>query len=306
MTPWRGLAAQYLALRRALGHRLVEVERHLDQFLDHLERAGASTITVDDAVAWARLPTGRTPAWHAARLSAVRGFAAWAHTFDPTIEVPPPGLLPQRTTRTTPYLYSAEDVAALMTSAGGLSPDRWAATMQTLIGLLWVTGMRIGEALSATVADVDLDKATLTVVGAKFGKDRRLLLDPSTVQALDRYLQPRRPVPATAPLLVTPQGNRLAYTPVHDRFVTLVDQAGLKDRSPSCRPRFHGFRHSFAVHAMLDAYHHHGDPAARLQHLSTWLGHTEPANTYWYLHAAPELMALAVDRLESHWTGVTP
>lgn len=304
MTPWRARAAQYLALRRALGHRLVEVERLLDQFLDYLEQVGASMITVEQALAWSRLPAGGSPAWHATRLSAVRGFAAWLHTFDPEVQVPPRGLLPLRTTRATPYLYSPQQVAALMAAAGDLSPAEWARTMQTLIGLLWVTGMRIGEALSATVADLDLRAATLTVVRAKFGKDRRLTLHPSTVQALDRYLRSRSPVASTAPLLVTPKGNRLAYTSVHDRFVTLVDQVGLDSRSPSCRPRFHDFRHSFAVHTMLDAYHHDGDPTARLRHLSTWLGHTEPANTYWYLHAAPELMTLAADRLQSHWAEV--
>ncbi len=83
------------------------------------------------------------------------------------------------------------------------------------------------------------------------------------------------------------------------------DHAGLNGRSPSCRPRLHDFRHSFAVRAMLDAYHHDGDPAARLRHLSTWLGHTGPANTFWYLHAAPELLTLAADRLPFHWAGGT-
>ena len=95
-----------------MGYKLVEHERFLNQYLDYLEESQATTITAENALAWAKLPTGVKPRWHGVRLSAVRGFAAWAKAFDSDIQVPPAGLLPMRTARATPYLYSRDQIAA--------------------------------------------------------------------------------------------------------------------------------------------------------------------------------------------------
>ena len=82
-------------------------------------------------------------------------------------------------------------------------------------------------------------------------------------------------------------------------FRRLVDEAGLERCSPRCRPRLHAFRHSFAVRTLLGWYRDGGDVQPRLPLLSTYLGHAGPDSTYWYLSAAPELLALAAHRLES-------
>jgi len=118
MTGLRVLAADYLRLRRALGFRLVEHE----QFLDHLKQVNARTITVEHALTWARLPQNTSPTWNAARLSAVRGFAAWAHTIDPAVQVPASGLLPLASSRAAPYLYSADQLDAMLDAAADLTP----------------------------------------------------------------------------------------------------------------------------------------------------------------------------------------
>jgi len=302
MSRLREQVADYLRLRRSLGYKLVEHERFLNQFLDYLEQSRATTITAENALAWARLPAGANPRWHGARLSAVRAFAAWAQTFDPDIQVPPTGLLPMGPTRATPYLYSQDQIYALMNAAVGLVPEMKAATFQTLIGLLAVTGMRAGEAIRADVTDLDLDAGTLTVRGTKFGKTRLLPLHPSVVAELRGYLRLRSTtaLPATTALLVSVAGTRLTYDNTHRVFKKLTARAGIAPRSAACRPRMHDLRHSFAVNTLLDAYRSGGDVGGWLPLLSTYLGHTEPANTYWYLHAAPELLALAADRLNAH------
>jgi integrase len=163
MSQLRQHATDYLRLRRSLGYKLVEHERFLNQFLDYLEKNQASTVTAENALAWAKAPAGADPRWHGARLSAVRGFAVWAQAFDTDIQVPPTGLLPMRTTRATPYLYSEDQICALMSAAARLVPRMKAATFQTLIGLLAVTGMRAGEAIGADLTDLDLDAGALTV-----------------------------------------------------------------------------------------------------------------------------------------------
>lgn len=301
--PLRELRGDYLALRRALGYRMARPEKLLNQFLDHLDSRGETVITVAAALDWARLPAAGTSNWWAYRLSAVRGFATYLHTLDPAHEVPAPDLLPQRPLRASPYLYSDAEITALMAAASTLPTPLRRATFTTLIGLLAVTGIRVGEAIALDRGDVDLAAGRLTVRFGKFGKTRELVLHPSAVDALRRYqrlrdrLAPRTGTPA---LFVSLAGTRLRYCNVHHAFHRLVRVAGLTPRSVSCRPRIHDLRHSFAVHAMLDAYAAGEDGQVRLTLLSTWLGHVHPASTYWYLSASPELMAIAGQRLEQH------
>lgn len=296
----------YLTVRRALGYKLERPGQLLAQFVAYLDQAGADTVTVEHALAWATLPAGGDTGWWAYRLSAVRGFAGWLHTLDPAAEVPPADLLPARRRRATPYLYSDADIAALLAAAATLRFPLQAATCQTLIGLLAVTGLRIGEAIRLDRDDLDLEHGLLTVRNSKFGKSRALPLHPTTVQALRGYLRraDRRRLAASTPaLLVSTAGARLGYPNVQATFHKLVRRAGLQPRSSLCRPRLHDLRHTFAVHAILDGYQTGGDVAARLPLLSTWLGHVDPKATYWYLSAAPELLALAGQRLETHLAG---
>ena len=140
------------------------------------------------------------------------------------------------------------------------------------------------------------------VAHGKFGKARELALHPTTVAALHGYQRLRdrlAPPTGTPAMFVSTAGTRLHYCNVHHTFHRLVGLAGLTPRGSS-RPRIHDLRHSFAVAAMLDAYAAGQDGQTRLTLLSTWLGHTHPASTYWYLSASPELMALAGQRLEAH------
>jgi len=302
----RGQLADYLALRRALGYRLQRPEKLLNQFLGHLEHHGDQVVTVSAALDWAQLPAGGASGWWAYRLSVVRGFATYLHAIDPAHEVPPAGLLPRRPLRASPYLYSDVEIAALIAVTATLRTPLRHATFATLIGLLVTTGIRIGEAIGLDRGDVDLTSGRLTIRSGKFGKTRELALHPSTVDALHAYRRTRdraAPRTATSAFFVSTAGTRLHYCNVHNTFHRLVQLAGLTPRSVSCRPRIHDLRHTFAVKTMLDAYAAGEDGQTRLTLLSTWLGHIHPRHTYWYLSAAPELMALAGRRLEAHLAG---
>jgi integrase len=305
VSPLRQALAGYLAVRRALGYKLARPEKLLGQFITYLETAGATTLTTEHALAWATLPAGDA-SWHAYRLSAVRGFATYLRTIDPSVQVPPADLIPWRPRRATPYLYSGSDITALIAAAASLRFPLRTATYQTLIGLLAVTGMRVGEAIRLDRADADLDIGVITVRESKFGKSRLVPLHPTTSAALRGYLQLRdrlHPRPSVPAMFISPAGTRLLYCNVHSTFQRLARHAGLQPRSASCRPRIHDLRHSFAVASLLDAYAAGQDGQARLALLSTYLGHVDPAATYWYLSAAPELLALAGQRLEHHLAG---
>ncbi len=230
--PLRPQLTDYLTLRRALGYRLARPEKLLGQFLDHLDQAGESTLTVTTALDWARLPAGADASWWAYRLSVVRGFASYLQTLDATHQVPAADLLPQRPRRASPYLYSADDITRLIAGTASLRVPLRQTTFATLIGLLTVTGMRVGEAIALDRADVDLTTGWLLVRQGKFGKTRQLALHPSTVQALRRYQRRLRdrtaPDTGTPAWFVSTAGTRLLYCNVPTRCTGWLP-------SPDCR-----------------------------------------------------------------------
>lgn len=292
----------YIALRRALGHKMELAARLLAQFAAYCKQAQATHVTTELAVAWASLPAGASVGWKAQRLGIVRGFAAWLQTQDDRTQVPPADILPGRFGRAVPYLYSEDDIAALMAAATELPLPLQRCTYHTLIGLLSVTGMRIGEAIRLARDDVHAVRGVVRVVNSKFGKSREIPLHPSVIEALHRYAEQRDrlcPAPSCDSFFVSTRGTRLRYSVVATTFRKLTQQAGLQPRSPRCRPRIHCLRHSFAVRTLADCYAASGDVQALLPLLSTWLGHVDPTSTYWYLSAAPELLGLANHRLEA-------
>jgi integrase/recombinase XerD len=295
-------AEDYLRVRRALGYKLARQGRQLHQFVAHLEQAGASTVTIEHAIAWATQPAGADCNYWSDRLSVARQFARHLQTIDPACEVPPKRLLPYRRRRPTPYLYTPQEITALMTAAEGLRGALHPATMRTLIGLMAVTGMRIGETIALDRDDVDHRHQLLRIIESKFGKSREVALHDSTMDALDAYEHLRDrlcPRPSCEAFFLSRNGTRLFPSCVNRVFARLVRAVGLEPRSSRCRPRPHDLRHSFAVSTLLDWYATDTSNAqARLPALSTYMGHLEPASTYYYLTAAPELLALAARRLE--------
>src|SRR5450631_4119547 len=276
----RAALADYLRIRRALGYKLTKDERALRNFVAFLEACGAARVTTELALDWATLPENAHPASLANRLTMVRQFASYLRTIDPATEVPPSRLLRAGNRRATPYIYTDSEIAALIDAAAMLRYPLLISTYRTLIGLLIVRN-------------------------TKFGKTRLVPLHATAIEALDDYIRQRRrlypcPQPRAPAAFISAAGTRLIYNSVNVTFRKLARRAGLQPRSPTCRPRAHDLRHTMAVRTVLDAYHTGADPHARLSVLSTYLGHVNPSNTYWYLSAAPELLALAGERLQQH------
>jgi integrase len=301
----RAALADYLRIRRTLGYKLTKDERALRNFVAFLEASGAERVTTELALDWATLPENAHPASLANRLTMVRQFASYLQTIDPATEVPPSRLLRAGNRRATPYIYTDSEIAALIDAAAMLRYPLLIATYRTLIGLLAVSGLRVGEAIRLDTGDIDSERGLLIVRDTKFGKTRLVPLHSTAIQALEDYARRRGrlypcPQPRAPAVFVSAAGTRLIYNSVNVTFRKLARRAGLQARSPTCRPRVHDLRHTMAVRTVLDAYRSGADVQARLSVLSTYLGHVNPSNTYWYLSAAPELLALAGERLQQH------
>jgi integrase len=296
-------ADDYLRIRRALGFKLERAEKLLAQYLAYLDTTGQDRVTVENALDWAQLPgAGASGSWWAQRLSVVRCFATYLNALDPAHEIPPADVLARRIRRAVPYLYTEQEIWALMAATDQLRGQLRRATYRTLIGMLAVTGMRVGEAIHLDRPDLDLPAGVVTVRDSKFGKSRELPLHPTTVAQLREYRRIRdahQHANESDALLISPAGTRLIYCNVHATFRQLRTDAGLQPRSSACRPRMHDLRHRYAVQTLLDWYRDGVDVPPMLPLLSTYMGHTHPRHTFWYLQAAPELMAIAGQRLEA-------
>ena len=294
---------EYLAVRRALGFKLRRETWSLPNFVAYLEANGSSAITTELAVRWARQPPGTTARWWASRLSSVRQFARHHHAQDPRTEIPPADAITSPKRRTIPHQYAEAEIVALMREASRLRRPLTAASYTTIIGLLSATGMRVSEALALNRDDVDFDRELLTVRHSKFGKSRHVPLDPTTVQALRRYVRTcdhLRPHGKSSAFFLSSSGARVIYQNLQLVFMRLVDRAGLHRRGHR-RPRIHDLRHTFAMVTLRDWYRGGMDAQRRLPQLSTYLGHVAPSTTYWYLTATPELMAAVGQRASRAW-----
>jgi len=299
----RRAVRDYLTLRRSFGYVLAGQDGPLAEFAGYLERIGLDTVTVDAAVAWAVQPTA-TPLRHYQRLAMVRSFAGCLRVIDPRCEIPPRNLLPEGRRRVPPHIYRDEEIATLISLSRLLRPPLRAATIETAIGLLAVTGMRSGELVRLDRGDIDLAAGRLQILATKFNKSRALALHPTTVSALDLYRRQRDrrwQRPATAGFFVSSRGNRLSQSSLEHTFAQLVNQAGLvpPPGSRARRPRLHDMRHSYTVATLL-GWHRAGlEVQAMLPALSAQLGHVDPASTYWYVTGVPQLLAVASERVQA-------
>jgi integrase len=302
MNTLRQALEEYLALRQAMGFQVRDAGSQLRRFIAFLEQQEASSITQALAVQWATKSGAVQSAESARRLTLVRGFARYRSGTDPRTQIPALGLLPYRPQRASPYLYSDTEIRQLLQAAEQLpSPTGLrASTYVTAFGLLAVTGMRVAELVGLDDQDVDLSRGQLTIQHGKFGKSRLLPLHPSTQEALRHYVAERDrryPISQTPSFLVSEQGIRLTHWTLRRTFVSLSRQIGLRGLTDSHRPRLHDFRHRFAVQVLLRWYREKVDVERHLPELSTYLGHVEVSDTYWYLSATPELLELAMNRL---------
>jgi integrase len=297
---------RYLSVRRGLGYELRSTERILQRFVAFAERQDADHITARLFLRWQETIGPAAPQTRAGHLGAVRPFAAWLHSLDPTHEVLPGSLVPYRRRRPLPYIYSAEnirrivDAASTLPSINGIRP----LTCAVLFGLLAVTGMRVSEALALDADDVDLEAGVLTVRRGKRGKTRLLPLAGSTTAHLAAYATERDRLLGyrSEAFFVSERGTRLTDCGARYNFAVVCQRIGLRPATKFNRhgrgPRIHDLRHSFAVRTLIDWYRTGKDPAREMLKLSTYLGHADPANTYWYIEAVPELLELAAARFE--------
>jgi integrase/recombinase XerD len=292
----------YLGVRQALGFQMRAERTLLRDFVRYIEtHADAGPIRAYLAVDWAcASSTQRGASGAAQRLSMARGFLTYLRAILPETEVPNSG-------RPKPYLVTAPQITALIRAAQDLGPRSSLRphTFATFIGVLASTGLRVGEAIRLTVQDVHLDATppVLHIRETKFHKSRLVPLHPTTVVPLRRYSAVRTTLHDAAlsdVFFVSEQGQALTHDTLGRWFAQLCRQLGLEPTAGGRRPSLHALRHAFAMER-LRRWHQDGmDVQALLPHLSVYLGHVRPQESYWYLTATPELLSAAALRFQRY------
>lgn len=297
---------EYLKFRRSCGYQLESPGKELMLFARYAALAGHNgPLTTELAVRWAKLPQDADPRYWANRYEIVRRFAEYRFLFDPATEIPPKGLLGPSKRRLSPHIYSDGEIAAFLQAASQLAPTDGLhpRTYVTMFGLLVSTGLRISEALNLSRQDADLRTGVLTIRETKFRKSRLVPVHPSTLQALRRYIKLRdsyHPGTRSKTFFLSEKGTPLNYRGVLYIFIKLSRKLGWRGRDK--KPRLHDFRHTFAVRRLLKWYEEGANLDQKILALSTYLGHVQVTDTYWYLSAVPELLAIVSDKFENFAT----
>ncbi len=298
--------ARYLEIRRGLGFDLETSARVLRRFVAFADTEGADHITTDLFLRWKESFGAANENTWAARLSMVRMFARWMNGVDPRTQIPPENIIRRAAARPRPYIYSDDEIAALVDAAARLSSAYGlrGKTCAALFGLIAVTGLRLNEALAVDDSDIDFEEGVLRIKAGKNGKIRFLPIAPETLGALDCYRTERDRILSApgAAFFLFETGRRPTDCGARYNFAQASQAIGLRHAQQYNRhgrgPRIHDLRHTFAVRTIMNWYRRGRDPDREMIKLSAYLGHVNPEATYWYIEAVPELMRLAAERAE--------
>lgn len=300
-----GRVADFVTFRRSLGYRSATRERSLRAFGRYLDDHGHhGPVSLDVSLAWAAQTTSTDPHNPARRLAGVRGFLRYLAADDGATEVPAPGQLGPVSPRKPPHIYSEEEIVDLIAAAGRLAPVGGLRphTYATLFGLLACTGLRIGEALGLTCAQVDLRAGVLTVHGKRC-RIRLVPLHPSAIAPMQEYAEFRDRrlgcADKTAAFFRTDASDQISYNTAQHAFSQARRELGWTADGRTRQPRIHDLRHSMIVRR-IQTWHADGvNVDTQLPILATYVGHAELRGLYWYLSATPELMSIIGARFDT-------
>ena len=241
----------------------------------------------------------QAPSGRHSRLSPVRVLSRHLHQLDPESYVLH-GFPFKRPSLPRWYLYSPEDIATLLRDARSLGPagSLRPECFHILVGLLYVTGLRIEEALALNLGDLDTTRRLLLVREGKFGKERYVVLHPTTIETVEEYLVKRNayaPSDDSSPFFLNCSGRRLMYKSASTTYSEMRNRCNVGHDAPQ-RPRLHDLRHTYACNCVLKWYEEGVDVNSKLPILATAMGHVNVQSTQVYLHVTSRLLEHAAER----------
>lgn len=301
---------EYISYKKSLGYKIAVEAQELRRFASYTRDIGyEGSLTADLAIQWASLDPNYSRWYMSRRLETVHTFALYAVSFDSKAQIPQTGAFGKCHGRTTPYVYSEEEILLLMKQAENIfSTDGIRnMTVSTALGLLWATGIRVSELTNLMIKDVHHDEGYIFIRDTKFKKDRLIPLHPSVSEKLNLYSQfLEEKLPKRSPeefFFVTTCGRRFNTRAFEYAFKQIRTCLLFPNQSEwtGRRPRLYDIRHTFACRTIQRWLENGDDVNQQIYILSTYMGHVKPEDTYWYLTATPELLETACSKFELHY-----
>jgi len=303
------LIDKYIDYRRSLGAKFESGACHLQAFCQFI---GGDTVISEISIKKItsflyreKQITGTFFKKH----SALKGFYGYCIGRGYMQQIPLPAILPKKPASFIPYIYSHSELkrffAAALVYQETLGNNITPYTAHVFFVLLYTTGLRLGEAMALTMADVDLSQAILTIKDTKFYKTRLVPFSNDLLQLLNKYIRHRKnnkySQKSSAPFFISKRNEKLVANTLRNVFARICKKANIER---TCRrPRIHDFRHTFAVHRMISWYQANADVQKLLPLLSVYMGHVRLSSTTTYLTMTPELLGIANMRFEQYIQG---
>jgi len=298
---------RHIALMRACGFVFDDQARVLTSYAAFAEACGDTHVRTATVLDWSRKAASALR--RRTLYLTVRRFALAVVAEDAGHQVPPADLLPRAATqRPAPYIYAPDEITGLVAFADRAASRRCRAPGQyrVFFGLLAATGMRISEALGLDIADFTSDG--LLIREAKRRGRRLLPLHPTVETVLEAHLDRRTRIPdASGAMFLGDRRGRLSEASVRYIFRRMLALTGLTGAAKDGRnPRIHDLRHTFAVRSLEACAAERGAVARHMVALSSWLGHVNIVDTYWYLEGTPAVLGRIAASAEAFAVGEHP
>jgi integrase len=289
---------EHLALRRSLGRCYDANESLLRRFNRLIKKRwpGAKTVTREMVMALLRSNRHLKTISRKNELTYIRMFCTDLAARGVSVYMPERNLLPKASQNTRVHIFSESEILLVMSEARRLSTQKAGLNYPTLIGLFWTTGLRLQEALSINVGDIDWKQRLLFVRLGKFGKSRYVPISRSTLSALQDHLKKMRTlglmVNAEAPFFSGHGGRGLSKSAASQALHGLYRKAKIKTQWGGY-PRTHDLRHSFATLSLKAIRDQGRDPSSHIPALAVVMGHSDLTHTQIYLHPSIETLQVA-------------
>ena len=295
----------YLEVRRAAGFSLQSEGNLLRSYATFSDALGRHHVCSETAIQWAGL--ARSLCQRARRLGQVIRFARFIRAENPRHELPPTVFGSEKRPRPVPYIFSRDGICRLVQAAStlGLRDPFRGFTYGTFFALLACTGLRVSEAIRLRFQDITSDG--MIIRSSKFRKSRLVPLHETAQAGLNRYLRRRHSfAPFDDHVFVSLRRRPLLLGDAETAFRAAIEKIGVPRGPGLPRPTIHSLRHTFAVRALETCPDGRDRITKHMLALSTYLGHSKVADTYWYLEATPVLMRDIAESCQRFFAGGQP
>lgn len=288
--PFKELLPKYIEYKRALGYEYnynySKRLRQMDIFFQKNYDLSQIILTKNMVLHYAKRRDNEANSTTCGRCSLIRGFATFLNDLGYTdIYILPNDYIPKNTSNFIPYIFSKEQITTLFNiidnyvfNVNYLNEYK---VFSVLARLLYSCGLRISEALSLKISDLDFTNSIIHIIKSKNNSSRIVCMSNSFSYMLQDYVSKRKLVNSDF-LFPSPRGG--TYCPSHILvvFKHFFEIANIYT-SFGKLPRLHDFRHTFAVHSLQNMVNNGTDIYCSLPFLSSFLGHKNIYATEKYL-----------------------